>query len=119
MKYILILHVDEAAFPRLSPEEQQRGLAAYAAYTEALTKAGIVVGWNRLQPSSAAVTVRAHDGSLDVRDGPFAETKEQIGGFYIIDVPDRDAALAWAARCPATGHGVVEVRPLWSDEGAG
>ena len=115
MQYILMLHIDEAGFPNLSPEEQQRGLAAYAAYTEALTKAGIVVGWSRLEPRSAAKTVRAVDGETRVLDGPFAETKEQIGGFYIIDVPDIDAALAWAARCPATGHGAVEVRSLWTE----
>ncbi len=115
MQYILMLHVDEADFPRLSPEDRQRGLAAYAAYTEAITKAGVVVGWNRLQPSPSAKTVRTRDGKPQVLDGPFAETKEQLGGFYIIDVPDLDAALAWAARCPATGHGVVEVRPLWSE----
>ncbi len=113
MQYILMLHVDEAGFPKLSAEEQKRGLAAYAAYTEALTKAGIMVGWSRLQPSQSAATVRAVGGATEVRDGPFAETKEQIGGFYIIDVPDRDTALAWAARCPATGRGAVEVRPLW------
>ncbi len=116
MQYILMLHVDETAFPRLSPEEQRRGLAAYAAYTEALTKAGVVVNWNRLQPRSSARTVRAVDGKAQVLDGPFAETKEQIGGFYIIDVPDLDAALAWAARCPATRHGAVEVRPLWNEQ---
>ncbi len=117
MKYMLMLYVDEAAFPKLSPEEQQRGLAAYAAYTEALTKAGIVVAWDRLQPSPAAVTLRQAAGQMEVRDGPFTEAKEHLGGFYIIDVPDRDAALAWAARCPATGHGAVELRPLWAQPG--
>ncbi len=117
MQYILMLHIDETAFPKLSPEEQQRGLAAYAAYTEALTKAGVVVGWNRLQPRDSAKTVRSVNGKAQVLDGPFAETKEQIGGFYIIEVPDIGAALDWAARCPATGHGVVEVRPLWVEPG--
>jgi hypothetical protein len=113
MQYIMMLYVDEAGFPRLSPEEKERGLAAYAAYTEALTKSGVVVGWNRLQPSETATTVRAANGKPQVLDGPYADAKEQLGGFYIIDVPDLDAALSWAARCPATGHGVVEVRPLW------
>ncbi len=117
MKYILMLHIDETAFPKLSPEEQQQGLAAYAAYTEALTKAGVVVGWNRLQPRTTAATLRTKNGKVQVHDGPFAETKEQIGGFYIIDVADRGAALDWAARCPATGHGAVEVRPLWVEPG--
>jgi hypothetical protein len=118
MQYILMLYVDEAAFPKLSPEEQQRGLAAYAAYTEALTKAGIAVGWGRLQPSPLATTLRAVAGEMEVHDGPFTESKEHLGGFYIIDVPDHDTALAWAARCPATGHGAVEVRPLWVEGAA-
>ena len=68
---------------------------------------------NRLQPSSAATTVRVADGKPQVLDGPYADTKEQLGGYYLIDVPDLDAAIAWAARCPAAGHGVVEVRPVW------
>ena len=118
MQYMLMLYIDETVFPTLSPEEQQRGLEAYAAYTEALTRAGIVVGWNRLQGRTTAATVRLANGRTEVRDGPFAETKEQIGGLYIIDVPDRDTALAWAARCPATGHGTVEVRPLWTEQAA-
>ena len=117
MQYILMLYVDEPGFPRLSPEEQQRGLAAYAAYTEALTKAGVIVGWNRLRPSPSATTVRNTDGRTQVLDGPYADSKEQLGGFYVIDVPDLDAALTWAARCPTTGHGAVEVRPLWSEAG--
>ncbi len=113
MQYILMLYVDEAGFPRLSPEEQKQGLAAYAAYTEALTKSGVVKSWNRLETSPSATTIRARNGKSQVLDGPYADSKEQLGGFYIIDVPDLDAALSWASRCPATGHGAVEVRPLW------
>lgn len=116
MQYILMAYVDEAAFPKLTPEQQQRGLAAYAAYTEAMAKAGVVVGWNRLQPSATASTVRASGGQTQVLDGPFADSKEQFGGYYVIDVPDLDTALAWAARCPATGHGAVEVRALWAGQ---
>ncbi len=113
MQYIVLLHVDETGWTRLTKAQQEQ-LAAYMAYSEALTKAGVLLGTNRLQPSSAAATVRITDGKTQVLDGPYADTKEQLGGIYIIDVPDLDAALSWAARCPAAGHGVVEVRPLMS-----
>jgi len=89
-------------------------MAAYGAYTEAMTKAGIIAGGNRLRPSEAATTVRVASGKTNVLNGPYAETKEQLGGYYVIDVPDLDAALSWAARCPGASHGVVEVRPIWA-----
>jgi hypothetical protein len=114
MQYILMLYVNEAGWPKLTPTEQEQGMAAYMAYTEALTKAGALVGSNRLQPSPAATTVRLANGKSQVLDGPYADSKEQLGGYYVIDVADLDAAIAWAARCPAAGHGVVEVRPLWA-----
>jgi hypothetical protein len=117
MQYLLMLYVDEAGWPRLSKTEQEQGMAAYFAYTEALTQAGVLKGIGRLQASSTATTVRAANGKSQVLDGPYAESKEQLGGYYLIDVPDLDAALSWAARCPAAGHGVVEVRPLWSMPG--
>jgi hypothetical protein len=89
-------------------------VAAYGAFSEALTKAGVLKGSNRLQPSSATTTVRVVDGKSQVLDGPYADSKEQLGGYYLIDVPDLDAAISWAARCPGASHGVVEVRPIWS-----
>ena len=88
-------------------------MAAYSAFTEALKKAGALMGVNRLQASSAATTVRVANGKSQVLDGPYADSKEQLGGYYVIDVPDLDAAISWAARCPAASHGIVEVRPLW------
>ena len=69
---------------------------------------------NRLQPVSAATTVRVANGKPQVLDGPYVDSKEQIGGYYLIDVADLDAAISWAARCPGAGHGTVEVRPVWS-----
>jgi len=110
----LMLYVNETGWPKLSKAEQEQGMAAYTAYTEALTKAGALKGTNRLQPSSLATTVRIASGKTQVLDGPYADSKEQLGGYYLIDVPDLDAALSWAARCPTVGHGVVEVRPLWA-----
>jgi len=113
MQYILMLYVNEGAWPKMTKAEQEQGVAAYMAYAEALTKAGVLKGSTRLQPSSAATTVRLANGKSQVLDGPYAETKEQLGGYFMIDVADLDAALSWAARCPAAGHGVVEVRPIW------
>jgi hypothetical protein len=114
MQYLLMLYVDEASWPKMSESERQQGYAAYMAYSEALSAAGAMKGSNRLQPTSTATTVRSTNGKSQVLDGPYVDSKEQLGGYFLIDVPDLDAALAWAARCPATGHGVVEVRPVWS-----
>ena len=113
MKYMLLLYADEAGFSRLTPKEQSEGMAAYQAYTTALTQAGALVASNRLRPVSTATTVRASGNDFKVMDGPFAESKEELGGFYLIDVPDLDAALKWAKQCPGSRHGVVEVRPIW------
>jgi hypothetical protein len=114
MKYMLMAYVNESGWPAMTKTEQEQGMAAYMAYGEALTKAGVLVSSNRLQPSSTAVTVRLANGKSQVLDGPFVESKEQLGGYFLIDVADLDAALSWAARCPAAGHGVVEVRAIWS-----
>ncbi|HYM21958.1 MAG TPA: YciI family protein [Vicinamibacterales bacterium] len=113
MQYILMLYSNEAGWSKLTPAQQEEGVAAYMAYTEALTKAGILRGVNRLQGSATATTVRVVNGKSQVLDGPYADSKEQLGGSYVIDVPDLDAAISWAARCPTVNHGVVEVRPLW------
>src|ERR1700738_382960 len=113
MQYILMLYVNEAGWPKLTKAEQEQGMAAYSAYAEALTKAGALAGTKRLQPSSTATTVRVASGKSQVLDGPYVDSKEQLGGYFIIDVADLDAAISWAARCPAASHGVVEVRPLW------
>jgi hypothetical protein len=114
MQYMLMLYVNEAGFAALTPAEQERGVAAYTAYTDALQKAGALKAGGRLRPSSSATTVRVSNGGSQVLDGPYADSKEQLGGYYLIDVPNIDAALGWAARCPAASHGVVEVRPVWS-----
>jgi hypothetical protein len=113
MQYLLMLYVDEAGWPKLTKAEQERGMAAYKAYTEALATAGVLKGSNRLQPSAVSTTVRVANGKSQVLDGPYVDSKEQLGGYYLIDVADLDAALTWAARCPTVDHGVVEVRPIW------
>ncbi|MBN9233449.1 MULTISPECIES: YciI family protein [Phyllobacteriaceae] len=113
MQYILLIHADETAFAKMTPEMVGLMTEPYQAYNAALAKAGAMVAGERLQPSHASTTVRIRDGKTEVLDGPFAVTKEQLGGFYLIEAPDLDAALAWAARCPAASHGTVEVRPIW------
>jgi hypothetical protein len=113
MQYLLMLYANEAGWDKMTQAEQQQGLAAYKAFTEALTKAGVLRGKNRLQPISAATTVRLVDGKSQVLDGPYIDSKEQLGGYYLIEVPDLDAAISWAARCPGASHGIVELRPIW------
>ncbi|MGH7493325.1 MAG: YciI family protein [bacterium] len=112
MKYILLDYVNESGWPELTKVEKEHWLGAYLAYIEAMTKAGVLKGTTGLQPTSAATTVRTVDGKTQVLDGPYTDSKEQLGGFRIIDVADLDAALSWAARCPTALHGVVEVRPI-------
>jgi hypothetical protein len=114
MQYLLLLHAAESGWTNMTPEQQQQGMAAYTAFSEALNKAGAMKGLNRLQPVSTATTVRVVDGKTQVLDGPYADSKEQLGGYYLIEAPDLDAAISWAARCPTSSHGVVEVRPVWS-----
>jgi hypothetical protein len=113
MKYMLLIYRDEAAMQAASKAQIEQTTGAYLAYTEALRKAGVIVGGDRLQPATSATSVRLVDGKSKVLDGPYAETKEQLGGYYLIDVPDLDVALSWAARCPGAGLGTIEVRPLW------
>ena len=109
MKYMLLIYENDAE--RVTMMEER--MPTCAAYAEAMKKAGIYVCGERLRAAGATTSVRVSDGRTRVVDGPYAEAKEQLGGFHIIDVPDLDAALAWAARCPSAGRGVVEVRPVW------
>ena len=115
MKYMLLIYVDEVKGAQVAKEIGVAQMSApYIAYTEALQKAGVILGGDRLQPTSTATTVKVNDGKTQVLNGPYAETKEALAGYYMIDVPDLDAALSWAARCPGASHGTVEVRPLWT-----
>jgi hypothetical protein len=118
MKYLLMIYGNEAAMKAASKAQSEQVMAAYRAYIDAMTKAGIVLGTNRLQFSTTATTVRVTDGKTQVLDGPYAETKEQLGGYLLIDVPDLDTALSWAARCPGASSGVMEVRPIWEMQAA-
>jgi hypothetical protein len=112
MKYILMDYVGEGGWPRLTRDEKERWLGAYRAYMEAMANAGVLKDSRGLHPTSEATTVRVVNGKTQVLDGPYAESKEQLGGFHIIEAPDLDAAIAWAARSPTALYGVVEVRPV-------
>lgn len=114
MQYLLLLHASENGWEKMTPAEQQQGYQAYMAYTEALKKSGAYVGSNRLRPVSTATTVKVTNGKQQVLDGPYADSKEQLGGYYLIEAADLDAAIAWAARCPGASHGTIEVRPIWT-----
>ncbi len=113
MEFLLQLYNDEQRWNVMQPDDFRREVGAYMAYSQALHEAGVFVAGSPLEPTSAATTVRVNaDGTTSVLDGPYADTKEQLGGYYLINVPDIEAALAWAARCPCASHGSVEVRPL-------
>jgi hypothetical protein len=105
-------YVNESGWPSLTRAEQEHWLGAYRAYMEAMTKAGVLKSSKGLQPTASATTVRVANGKTQVLDGPYADSKEQLGGFHIIEVADLDAAISWAARSPTALHGVVEVRPV-------
>jgi len=109
MQYMLLIYEDDAE----RVEKMDERMPRCAAYVEAMKKAGIYVEGDRLRGVSTSTTVRVVDDRTHVVDGPYAEAKEQLGGFHVIDVPDLDTALAWAARCPSASRGAVEVRPVW------
>jgi hypothetical protein len=107
MRYMMLIHHDEDA---LAKADQGKLWGEYAAFNEALKKVG--QPGQSLQGSSAATTVRVDSGKTDVLDGPYADTKEQFAGYFTVDVPDLDEAIAWAARCPSSQYGSIEIRPL-------
>ena len=115
MQYLLMIYSNEAAEASAKPADVQQMMAAYGAYTAALRKAGVMVGGERLHPTSTATSVRVENGKAEVLNGPYAETREQLGGYFMIEAPDLDAAIGWAKRCPAASHGTVEVRPVWAE----
>lgn len=112
MKYMMLLHGDEGAWSSMPEAARTEAIAAYMEFNGALAASGVLSGGAELQPSHTATTLRGRNGQVEVTDGPFAETREQIGGFYILDVPDLDTAMSWARRCPALYGGAIEIRPL-------
>jgi hypothetical protein len=114
MQYLLMIHSDEKAMQAAPKDQLANMMAAYGAYTTAMKEAGAYVGGERLHPSSNGTVVRVNNGKTSVLNGPYAEIKEQLGGYYLIEAPDLDGAIAWAARCPGAQTGAIEVRPIWA-----
>ena len=112
MNYMLLIYDDEALWGSMSDEERGRIFQEYGAYTQELRDKGAFVAGDPLQPTSTATTVRVRDGEQLATDGPFAETKEQLGGYYIVDVDTLDEAIEWAGRIPSARLGSIEVRPV-------
>jgi hypothetical protein len=113
MEYMILIYGDEKQFAAMADTgAAQQVYAQYEKYTADLTAAGVIRGGAELKPTSLATTVRLRNGKTLLTDGPFAETKEQLGGYYLIDVPNLDEATKWAARCPSAAWGSIELRPL-------
>ena len=112
MKFMLLIHGNEQAMMANTKVDATGMSPEYAAYNDALIKAGAMLGGERLRPTTMAASVRVRNGKTEVLDGPYAETKEQFGGYYIIEAADIDAAMDWARKCPAAHFGTIEVRPV-------
>ena len=119
MKYAFTIYRDEAAQQNASPEEMQQMSRAYADVTQEMDQKGAFLAGDALYPTQTATTVRVRDGERPVSDGPFAETKEQLGGFYVLECKDLDEAIEWAAKIPGSHHGSVEIRPVMVFDEAG
>jgi hypothetical protein len=111
MRYALLMHYREPGEGEISEEAIAEAKQAFGAYGRALESAGVLLSADVLQPAAATTTVTRRDGVLRVQDGPFAETKEALAGVFMLDVPDLDAAIGWAEKCPGAQWGVIEVRP--------
>lgn len=112
-QWMIAIYGDEQAEAQASEAETARVIEAYGAYTKALGDAGVIRGGERLRPSAEARRVRVRGGQRAILDGPFTETKEVLGGFYLLECATREEALEWGARCPGAEHAFVEVWPIW------
>ncbi len=112
MKFMLLIHGNEQAMMEATQVDSSGMSPEYAAYGAALVKAGAMLAGERLRPTTSAASVRVRNGKTEVLDGPYAETKEQFGGYYLIEAADFDAAMDWAQQCPAAHFGTIEVRPV-------
>ena len=112
MRYLLLIYGDQSQIGKRSPADEEAEMAHWYKYTMEMEKAGISKGGEALKPTNTATTVRVRNGKTVHTDGPFAETKEQLGGYYILDTPNLDEAIKWAAKCPAAFNGSIELRPI-------
>ena len=113
MQYLLMIYSNEAEYAKLDAATSQKVMAEYGAFTQSIIQSGNFKAGDRLQPTATATTVRVKDGKVLTTDGPFAETREQLGGYYLVEAKDLDAALGIAARIPGARYGSIEVRPIW------
>jgi hypothetical protein len=113
MQYLLMIYANEAEYAKLDPETGKKVLGEYQAFTQSIIQNGNFKAGDRLQPTSTATTVRVRAGTVLTTDGPFAETREQLGGYYLIEAKDLDTAIGIAARIPGARYGSIEVRPIW------
>ena len=119
MKYLLTIYADESRYAAMTPEDSAALMEAYERFGREAQEAGVLLGGEGLQPTATATTVRVRDGETLLTDGPFAETREQLGGYYLIDAKDLDEATRWASRIPDATVGAVEVRPVMDYEAMG
>lgn len=112
MQYCLLMHFPEGGEIGLSDEDMAPARAAFAQYADDLDAAGVLIGTQVLESAAVSTTFTARNGAPEIQDGPFADTKERLGGVFVIEVPDLDAALEWAKRCPAAAWGTIEIRPV-------
>jgi hypothetical protein len=119
VKYVALIYGDASRWEQFSPQEREGVYDRYRAFGEEATKAGVAIGGAELGPTRDATTVRIRDAETLVTDGPYAEVKEALGGYYLLECGSLDEALDWAAKIPGAEHGAVEVRALYVDEGAG
>jgi hypothetical protein len=112
VQYLLLIFDDERVWGEMSEDERNRLYAEYGTFTNELREAGALVTADQLQPSTTATSVRVRDGETLITDGPFAETKEQLGGYYLIEAESLDEAIEWAAKIPSAKGGTIEVRPV-------
>jgi hypothetical protein len=113
MQYLLMIYQNEADYAKIDAATSQKILAEYSAFTQGIIQSGNFKAGDRLQPISTATTVRVREGKTLTTDGPFAETREQLGGYYLVEAKDLDTALAIAAKIPGARYGSIEVRPIW------
>jgi hypothetical protein len=112
MRYLCLIYENEQLYQNMSQAEMEKVMAEYNAYTEAIKKSGNWIGGEALQPTNTATSVRLRNGKISTTDGPYVETKEQLGGYYLINAKDLKDAVQVASRIPAARNGTIEVRPL-------
>lgn len=112
MQYMLLIYAPEGGWDEMPQDVQDAEMAKWWSYGDEMTKAGVMIAGDALQPTATATSIRGGDGKLLVTDGPYAETKEALGGYYLLNVDSVDDAIHWAKKCPAAGYGTIELRPI-------